>query len=283
MPIHMQYITPTNHPPLKFRQLIIWRWCATLSAYFMLSLAYSFVSMAFQINFWDTNSVTSHSQVTIQSEGNPVAFGSATFVVYWMLNFCGMIALGLACENMAMIVGMPWMGLFLIFWVITNVSTAFYDIEIAPAFYRWGYAWPLHSSKFSSLPLTFAASGLCLVGANLTHSCRRKSHDSFRSPLAPWFGLWYSHRMGSGQYALFPFLLLVHEVEDAEGCSRVLAFGLKTGTWHPGEAQKIILVTQSALLANHYSNLIPIYHVILSVSTASCVSSRGPEGINNVL
>jgi len=42
----------------------------------------------------------------------------------------GMIALGLACENVAMIVGQPWTGLWLIFWVITNVSTAFYDIEI---------------------------------------------------------------------------------------------------------------------------------------------------------
>ena len=42
----------------------------------------------------------------------------------------GMIALGLACENVAMIVGQPWTGLWLIFWVITNVSTAFYDIEL---------------------------------------------------------------------------------------------------------------------------------------------------------
>jgi hypothetical protein len=147
MPIHMQYITPGAHPPLKFPQLILWRWCATISAYFMLSLAYSFVSMAFQINFWHTNSITSETQVTVMAEGNPISYGSGTFVVYWMLNFFGMIALGLACENVAMVVGMPWMGLFLIFWVITNVSTSFYDIEIAPAFYRWGYAWPLHSSK----------------------------------------------------------------------------------------------------------------------------------------
>lgn len=73
-----------------------------------------------------------------------------------------MIALGLACENVAMIVGQPWTGLWLIFWVITNVSTAFYDIELgmliltsckhinfantstAPGFYHFGYAWPLH-------------------------------------------------------------------------------------------------------------------------------------------
>jgi len=77
-------------------------------------------------------------------------------------NFAGMIALGLACENVAMIVGQPWTGLWLIFWVITNVSTAFYDIELgtaigrnckriifantiaAPGFYHFGYAWPLH-------------------------------------------------------------------------------------------------------------------------------------------
>lgn len=144
----MTYINPKGHPPLKFAQLIIWRWIATLSAYFMLSLAYSFVSMAFQINFTHTNPITSETQVTDIAYGNPVSYGHGTFLVYWMLNFFGMIALGLACENAAMVVGMPWMGLFLIFWVITNVSTSFYDIEIAPAFYRWGYAWPLHSSKF---------------------------------------------------------------------------------------------------------------------------------------
>ncbi|KAI0590445.1 DUF3533 multi-domain protein [Pyrenophora tritici-repentis] len=155
MPIHMQYVTPGNHPPLKFCQLIIWRWCATLSAYFMLSLAYSFVSLAFQINFSHTNPITNETLPTLQSAGNPVSYGSGTFLVYWMLNFFGMIALGLACENVAMVVGMPWMGLFLIFWVITNVSTSFYDIEIAPGFYRWGYAWPLHSIVEGSRSILF--------------------------------------------------------------------------------------------------------------------------------
>jgi hypothetical protein len=47
------------------------------------------------------------------------------------------------------------MGLFLIFWVISNVSTAFYDIEIAPSFYRWGYAWPLHSIVEGSRQILF--------------------------------------------------------------------------------------------------------------------------------
>ena len=72
-----------------------------------------------------------------------------------MLNYLGMIALGLACENVAMIVGQPWTGLWLIFWVITNVSTAFYDIDIEPRFYYWGYAWPLHNIVEGSRSILF--------------------------------------------------------------------------------------------------------------------------------
>lgn len=151
LPIHMQYISRKGHPPLKFYQLVIWRWITTIAAYLFLSLAYSFVSLAFQINFTDTNPVTAETQVADIAFGNPVAYGHGTFPVYWMLNFFGMVALGLACENVAMIVGAPWMGMWLIFWVITNVATAFYDIEIAPGFYRWGYAWPLHSGKCAVL------------------------------------------------------------------------------------------------------------------------------------
>ena len=117
-----------------------------MAAFFMLSLAYSLISLAFQINFSGGNPVTSETQVTSTVNGfsNPDAYGHGTFPVYWMLNFFGMIALGLACENVAMFVGQPWMGMWLIFWVITNVSTAFYDIQIEPTFYRYGYAWPLH-------------------------------------------------------------------------------------------------------------------------------------------
>jgi hypothetical protein len=67
--------------------------------------------------------------------------------VFWIIDFWGMVALGVACENMAMAVGAPWMGMWLIFWAITNVSTSFYDIDIEPWFYYWGYTWPLHQSK----------------------------------------------------------------------------------------------------------------------------------------
>lgn len=143
LPIHMQYLSPKGHPPLKLPQLILWRWCATIAAYIFLSLAYSFVSLAFQVNFSHPNPVTSPTQLTATAHG--------TFPVYWLLNFSGMLALGLAFS----VVGAPWMGIWLIFWAITYVATSFYAIEIAPAFYRWGYAWPLHSVVEGSRAVLF--------------------------------------------------------------------------------------------------------------------------------
>lgn len=129
LPIHMQFVMP-GHRPLKFLQLCIWRWCATVTAYFLLSLIYSFISLAFQIPF----SARPALDTSVANSANAYHYGS--FVVYWMLNWMGMLALGMASENVAMIVGIPWVAFWLIFWVITNVSTSFYSLELAPAFYR---------------------------------------------------------------------------------------------------------------------------------------------------
>lgn len=137
-PIHQKYLTPKGHPPLHFWQFIIWRWLATVLSYFFVSLAYSLVSMAFQVSFSDP--AASPVEVALRA----TAYGRGSFVVYWMVNFVGMTALGLACENVAMLAGQPWTALWLIFWVITNVTSAFYAVDLAPGFFRWGYAWPLH-------------------------------------------------------------------------------------------------------------------------------------------
>lgn len=152
LPIHMKFITPSpKHRTLHFYQLIIWRLIATLTAYLILSLFYSLISVAFQISF-------SAGAAPTTVVANPAtAYGKGSFPVYWMVNFVGMISLGLACENVAMIIGQPWTAFWLIFWVITNVSTSFYSIDLAPRFYYWGYAWPLHNSKcIASLVLCFA-------------------------------------------------------------------------------------------------------------------------------
>lgn len=139
LPIYSKLVTPVGHPTIRFWKFILLRWLGTVSAYLCMSLAYSFVSLAFQIPF--TRAAAPATAVATNAD----AYGRGTFAVYWMINFVGMIALGLACENVAMVVGQPWTAMWLIFWVITNVSTAFYSLDLAPRFYLWGYAWPLHN------------------------------------------------------------------------------------------------------------------------------------------
>ncbi|KAI1084686.1 MNNG and nitrosoguanidine resistance protein [Whalleya microplaca] len=149
LPIHMKFIIPAGHPPLHFWQLIIWRWASTVALYLCISLTYSFVSLAFQIPFWPEPGPTTDVAF------NATAYGRGSFVVYWMVNYVGMIALGLACENMAMIIGHPWTSAWLIFWVITNVSTSFYSLDLAPGFFKWGYAWPLYHVVMASRQIVF--------------------------------------------------------------------------------------------------------------------------------
>jgi hypothetical protein len=98
----MKFIKSPGHPPLHYYQLVIWRYLATIVSYFFLSLFYSLVSLAFQIPF----STGTRSEVEVFNPAT--AYGKGSFVVYWMLNFVGMGALGLACENTAMVLGQPW-------------------------------------------------------------------------------------------------------------------------------------------------------------------------------
>ncbi|EME40716.1 hypothetical protein DOTSEDRAFT_74304 [Dothistroma septosporum NZE10] len=156
----------------------------------MLSLAYSLISLAFQINFSGGNPVTSQTEPTLIEYGNPDAYGHGTFPVYWMLNFFGMIALGLACENVAMFVGQPWTGLWLIFWVITNVSTAFYDIDIEPGFYHWGYAWPLHYVVEGSRQILFDLHSR--IGLDFGVLIAWGAVNTALFPIACWFMRWKS-------------------------------------------------------------------------------------------
>lgn len=76
-PVHTKYIIPQGHPPMSFYQLIIWRWFATLLAYFLMSPAYSLVSLAFQIPF---SNPPARSDTIIAN--NADAFGKGTFPVY---------------------------------------------------------------------------------------------------------------------------------------------------------------------------------------------------------
>ncbi|GIJ83126.1 hypothetical protein Asppvi_001645 [Aspergillus pseudoviridinutans] len=138
LPVHAQFNKNSDdQPPLKVSHWIIWRINSAIAAYFFLSLFYSLISLMFHIPF------TNPPAPETQPSNNPNAYGNASFLVFWMLNWVGMAALGLPCEVMAMALGFPWSGLFLVFWVLSNVTTGFYSLDLAPGFYAWGRVWPL--------------------------------------------------------------------------------------------------------------------------------------------
>ena len=84
IPIYMRFMKPEGHPPLKGLELVIVRYIGTQAAYFLLSLAYSLISVAFQIDFSSYNPIRSQTEVvqTIDGYSNAPYFGPATFVVY---------------------------------------------------------------------------------------------------------------------------------------------------------------------------------------------------------
>ena len=62
-----------------------------------------------------------------------------------------MIQLPLSCDVTLILREKQWAAMWLVFWVISNVTTGFYSLDLAPAFYKWGYAWPVHNRKLSTI------------------------------------------------------------------------------------------------------------------------------------
>ncbi|EXJ76316.1 uncharacterized protein A1O5_00824 [Cladophialophora psammophila CBS 110553] len=157
LPVYTKFLVPKGHPPLHFWELVLLRSLMTTATYFLISLAYSLVSLAFLIPF---SNDYPHEGATLAKD--PDAYGHATLVVYWMLN---------------------WVEIWLVFWVISNVSTAFYAIPLAPGFFQFGYAWPLYHIVNASRTLiidTHSRIGLnfgalfawCAVDTTLFPFCR---------------------------------------------------------------------------------------------------------------
>ena len=186
LPIYMKFSKPEGHPVIPFWKLTVIRYLGANAAYFFMSLCYSLISLAFQIPF----STQGAADTSVAEHAN--AYGKGTFVVYWMVNFVGMSALGMACENVAMLVGQPWTALWLIFWVITNVSTSFYALDLSPRFYYWGYAWPLQNIVEASRSLLFDLHSR--LGLNFGVLFCWVAVNSTVFPFSCWFMKWKEER-----------------------------------------------------------------------------------------
>lgn len=115
---------------VKQRNFLLYRVFASIISYFVISLMFGLVTLAFQVDF-------------------AVTFGKSGFLVYWMVTFLTMWSVGLANELAAMLILTiypPMVGFWLIFWVIINITPTFTPIALLPEFYRYGYAMPLHNA-----------------------------------------------------------------------------------------------------------------------------------------
>ncbi|KJA21331.1 hypothetical protein HYPSUDRAFT_42197 [Hypholoma sublateritium FD-334 SS-4] len=121
---------------LETGSLISLRMISSFTAYFFLSLFYCLLSLAFQLNF-------SHK------------FGSSGFLVFWMLNYVGMLALGLALESLITLLTVKFIPFFMLTWIITNVSVCTFPIEVLPNFYRYGYAMPFYNVSRAMRTIVF--------------------------------------------------------------------------------------------------------------------------------
>ncbi|KAJ6497374.1 hypothetical protein C8R45DRAFT_822927 [Mycena sanguinolenta] len=111
---------------LSLGSLISVRLITCFVGYFFVALFYTLLSLAFKLPF-DTR------------------YGKAGFVLFWMLNWIGMLACGLALESVATILTVRYIPLFLVFWIISNMSIAGYPLQVLPHIYRFGYFYPFYN------------------------------------------------------------------------------------------------------------------------------------------
>jgi len=111
---------------LSTRSLIILRMVSSFSAYFFISLFYSLLSLAFKLDV-------------------SRKFGHSGFMVFWMLNYVGILSVGLALETMVTVLTIRFIPFFMLTWIIVNVSVCIFPIEVMPHIYRYGKGAPFYN------------------------------------------------------------------------------------------------------------------------------------------
>lgn len=126
----MEVNTSVGQFKLKHTHNIAYRIISSAITFFVLSLFYSLVTLAMQVDFTK-------------------AFGRSGFLVYWMTTFMTIWIVGQINEIVAMLLVLvfpPLLGFWILFWVFINIAPTFTPIALLAKFYRYGYAMPIHAS-----------------------------------------------------------------------------------------------------------------------------------------
>ncbi|KAL1747066.1 hypothetical protein HDZ31DRAFT_32713 [Schizophyllum fasciatum] len=129
-------------------------------------LLYSLLSKAFQVPF-------------------DRKYGDSGFVLFWMINFIGMLCLGLSLEAMITLLTIRFMPFFMILWIISNVSVCFMPIEVMPKFYHYGYAMPFYNVSHTVRSILFGTKNT--LGLNFGVLIAWIAISCITLPLFQWF------------------------------------------------------------------------------------------------
>lgn len=111
-------------------QFYLYRTVINLISIFFISFFFSLVSLAFGQDF-------------------TLRYGKAGFVVYWMINFLSMAALGGATDNIMAFFAKKFpatLAIWLLFWVIFNSAPGMFPLEMSPGVYQFGHALPVFNA-----------------------------------------------------------------------------------------------------------------------------------------
>ncbi|KAG5641496.1 hypothetical protein DXG03_005093, partial [Asterophora parasitica] len=151
---------------LTLRSIILTRFASSFGGYFFVSLFYALLSLAFQLDFTRK-------------------FGHGGFVVFWMLNWAGMLSVGLALESLLTLLTVRFIPYFMILWIIINVSVCVFPIEVMPIFFRYGYAMPFFNVSQAVRTIVFGTRNR--VGENFGILIAWIIISCISLPLIQWF------------------------------------------------------------------------------------------------
>jgi len=122
---------------LHYRGLMTLRLLTTFVSAIPISLMISLLDIPFDLPF----------------DGN-FSYGGG-FMVYWLVTYCGVCIFSLALESAITFLTPKFIGAFMIFFIISNVSVSNFPVEAASSFYLYGYAMPFYNLRQVYLAIMF--------------------------------------------------------------------------------------------------------------------------------
>lgn len=136
---------------LKYKHFVIWRIIAANVNCFILALIYSLITIAFRTPI-------------------DVAFGKAGFLVLWMFMYLFIVASASINELVGTIIMFSgqkqWIPVWLVSYLIFNISVTFSPLELSPRFYRYGYVMPMFNG-YEALKVVFFNTWKGHLGRNI--------------------------------------------------------------------------------------------------------------------